>query len=193
MGRVLRLTVALGVAATALVGQGSGSWAADVLIVGPGKVGGLRMGQSTQTAKNGGWISRDTMCGSWSAGPKTYRSNRKGEVFKAYPVKIRDGRVLSMWATGEVVTAKGVRADSLQSGRKGSTLATVRDSYPNLKRLGWWAPGQNWGLNEVVYTTGSKRNGWLDFYVDANTNRVSMMLARHNTVKWTAFKGADGC
>lgn len=108
-------------------------------------------------------------------------------------MKIRKGRVLSMWATGEVVTAKGVRADGLQSGRKGSSLATVSDAYPGLKRLGRWAPGANWGLNEVVYTTGNRNSGWLDFYVNADTNRVSMMLARSNAVSWTAFKGADGC
>lgn len=85
MGRILSTGVAAGVLVGAALVQAPASLAADVLIVGPGKVGGLHMGDSTQTAKDGGWISRDSMCGSWSAGPKTYRSNRQGEVSRRTP------------------------------------------------------------------------------------------------------------
>ena len=193
MGRVLKTAIAASALGAVMVMQAPAANAAHVLIVGPGMIGGLQMGESTQAAKRGGWIRRDSVCGSWTAGPKAYRSTARGEVFKAYPEKTRGGRVLSMWATGEVVTAKGVRTRGLQSGRKGSTLATLRSAYPKLKRLGWWAPGAHLGLNEVVYTTGSRGKGWLDFYVDVATNRVSTVIARTNDVNWTAFKGADGC
>jgi hypothetical protein len=98
-----------------------------------------------------------------------------------------------MWAAGEVVTAKGVRAQGLSSGRDGSTLASVKDAYPRLKRLGRWKPGADWGIDEVVYTTGRAKKGWLDFYVDRDTRRVSIMLVRSNKVSWKAFTGADGC
>jgi hypothetical protein len=98
-----------------------------------------------------------------------------------------------MWAAGEVVTAKGIRARGLGSGRDGSTLADVKDAYPRLKRLGRWKPGADWGIDEVVYTTGGRKKGWLDFYVDRDTRRVSNMLVRSNKVSWKAFQGADGC
>lgn len=169
------------------------SSAADVLIVGPGKVAGLRMGESTQKARQGGWIRRDPTCGTWTTGSKTYRSNAKGEIFKAYPENVRGGRVLSMWATGEVVTARGVRTRSLSSNRQGSSLRTLKRAYPDLKRLGWWTPGADWDLDEDVYTVGSRSKGWLDFYVDNSTGRVSTVIVRSNDVSWLAFKGADGC
>lgn len=166
----------------------------DVLVVAPGKVAGLRMGASTQDAKRGGWIKWDQTCSTWTTGPRTYRTTpRGGEVFKAFPEKVRAGHILSMWATGDVVTSKGIRAASLRSGRAGSGLAALRRTYPNLQRLGWWAPGADWQISEDVYTVGSRQKGWLDLYVDTETRRVSMMLIRDDAVSWRAFKGADGC
>lgn len=167
---------------------------ADVLVVGPGTVAGLRMGATTKEAKRGGWISRGDMCPGWSTGPKTHKVTSRGiEVFKAYPEKVRAGRLLSMWAAGDVVTRKGVRARSLKTGRGGSTLATVQQAYPRLQRLGPWTPGAQMGMDEDVYTVGSKNKGWLDFYVDNKSRRVSTMVVRSDDVSWRAFTGADGC
>jgi hypothetical protein len=159
----------------------------DVLVVAPGRLGTLKMGTSKTKAKKRGWIRYDRTCG-WEAGRRAVRVDGDGdEVFKAYPDKIAHGRVLSFHAMGNVVTTKGVRAAAgigKQWRTPGSTLNEIKASYPNLKRLGAWLDyvTADWW---AVYTTGSKRQGWLDFYIEPKNNTAVFVQVRAGRgVKW---------
>lgn len=165
---------------------------ADALVVAPGRLGSLRMGTSTSTAKRLGWIARGDVCPGWTAGPRSIKVAGGNEVFKAYPEKVKAGKLLSMWATGEVVTTKGIRTQGIgKSKRRGSSLTTIRSTYPNLRTLGAWTDPPS-GLKTQVYSAGNARKGWLDFFVADDTSRLSFVVVRTNDVKWR-FKGADGC
>jgi hypothetical protein len=151
------------------------------------------MGTSTFTAKRHGWIARGDACPGWTAGPRSIKVTNDGyEVFKAYPKKVKAGKVLSMWATGEVVTTKGIRTRGIgKSERRGSSLRSIRSIYPNLRTQGAWTDPSS-GLHARAYGVGSERKGWLDFFVADDTSRLWFVVVRTNDVNWR-FKGADGC
>lgn len=165
----------------------------DGLVVAPGRIGTWQMGTRTSKARAAGWIRRDRMCGNWTAGPKAYKLTPSGdELYKAYPVKVRGGRVLSAWATGEVVTTKGVRTDGLHLNRRaGSRLAAIRAAYPRLRARGAWRDPAS-GLRANVYTAGGARRGFVDFFMRKATGRLWFVVVRTDDVSWR-FKGADGC
>lgn len=181
---------------TTLITSGSAHVAtakpADTLTVSAGQVGALTMGTSTKSAKRRGWISRDSVCGSWTAGPKALKRDSDGrEVFKAFPDKIENGRVLSMWAIGEVQTTRGIKTRSLgDPSQPGSPLRAIRSAYPDLQKKGTLTDIS--GLRNTVYTTGGPRKGWLDFHVRTSTNRLNYVVVRTSAVDWR-FEGADGC
>lgn len=170
------------------------SWTAssDLLIVAPGRIGDLRMGTTISSARRAGWISRDNTCGGWTAGKKALKWNKKGEIFKAYPEKTRRGRLLSMWATGEVATTRGVRTAGLGvSRKKGSSVSSLRNAYPRLRQLGNWFNSSS-GQTMRVYSTGNARRGYLDFFVDSANSRVSFLVIRTKDVSWRT-RPASGC
>ena len=166
---------------------------ADALVVSPGRLGSLRMGTSTATAKRLGWIARDSACPGWTAGPRSIKLTSDGyEVFKGYPEKIKSGKVLSMWATGEVVTTKGIRTHGIgKSERRGSSLQSIRATYPKLRTQGAWTDPSS-GEDAIVYSVGNARRGWLDFFIADDTSRLWFVVVRTDDVKWR-FKGADAC
>lgn len=156
---------------------------AAVLVVAPGRIGSLKMGTKTSKARRAGWIARGE-CDGWTAGRRSYRLDADGnEVYKAYPDKIKGGRVRSMHAMG-VVTRTGVRTASLgEYPTPGSTLAEVQAAYPGLVALGTWRDyltDTDW----PVHTTGSRKKGWLDFYFDPGTLTVRFVQVRTNSVAW---------
>lgn len=160
------------------------------LIVGPGQVGGLTMGTSTATAQAAGWIAPDTLCQGWTAGPLAYKTNRHGEVYKAYPDQIAKRRVVSMWATGHVVTVRGIHAQGLGArAERGSTVMSLREAYPGLVRQGKWLNSTS-GEYMRVYTIGGAKQGYLDFFVSGN--RVSFVVARTKAVPWDVGP-SEGC
>jgi hypothetical protein len=173
-----------GVAVSAQVPNMTSAVASDVLRVAPGKLGSLKMGTTTRKAKKRGWIRWDAAMGAWGAGPRAYRIAGDSEVFKAYPDTVRKGRVLSMHAMGNVITAKGIRAAGLEypDPTPGSTLADLQAAYPKLRYLGMWDSPQGDAL--PVYTTGGKKRGWLDFYLDPTSGQVVLMQVRNGKVKW---------
>lgn len=163
----------------------------DELVVAPGRIGNLLMGSTTARARDTGWIKRDPVCGSWTAGSKAVKSNRDGEVFKAFPGQINNARVLSVWAAGKVRTTRGIRTGSLQDrSRRGSSLKRIRAAYPNLQRMGSFRDVS--GLRSTVYTTGSRKRGWLDFHIYRSIKRLNTVLVRTDAVSWR-FTGASGC
>lgn len=160
------------------------------LIVAPGQVGALRMGTSTVVAEQSGWIAVDTVCQGWTAGPLAYKFNRHGEVFKAYPDRIKKQRVASMWATGHVATARGIHTDGLGSrAQRGSTVMSLREAYPGLVRQGQWFNSTT-GDYMRVYSIGNPKQGYLDFFVSGQ--RVSFVVARTKSVAWDVGP-AGGC
>lgn len=179
--------------ATPPAGSGTTFNAAAALVVAPGRLASLRMGTATSTAKRLGWIARNDVCPGWTAGPRSIKVNKGGsEFFKAFPEKVKRGKVLSMWAAGEVFTTQGIRTDGLRrDARRGSSLQAIRSVYPNLRERGPWRLSSS-GLQTHVYSVGSARRGWLDFFVADRTSRLSFVVVRTNDVNWQ-FKGADGC
>ncbi len=156
----------------------------DVLVVRRGRIGDLRMGTLTKKARTRGWISRDPFCGRWTAGPEAILIQDDQEVFKAYPDKVSGRRVRSMHAMGDVVTPKGIRTAGLTGStpEPGSSLATLRMTYPKLKRVGFWTndlTDEQWR----VFGVGNKRNGWMDFYIDPDTREVAFIQVRAHWVK----------
>lgn len=158
----------------------------DVLVIAPGKIGTLKMGASKARAKDRGWIRYEGVCG-WGAGRRAYRLDADGdEVFKSYPDKVTRSRVLSFHAMGQVLTSNGIwaaRGIGKQSERLGSTLDQIAAAYPDLKHLGDWQDyltGEWW----PVYRTGSKKAGWLDFYIDPSTNTAIFSQVRAPGVRW---------
>lgn len=175
--RLLALIVALPVLAAAPAAA-----APQPLTVGPGQVGSLKMGTSTNAAEHAGWIAVDTICEGWTAGPRAYKTNRHGEVFKAYPDQIKKQRVASMWATGHVVTARGIRTHGLGArAQRGSTVMSLREAYPGLISRGLWFNSAT-GDYMRVYSIGSAKQGYLDFFVSGQ--RVSFVVARTKSVPW---------
>lgn len=164
----------------------------DVLVVRRGRIGDLRMGTTTKKARKRGWISRDPFCGGWTAGPQAILIQDDGEVFKAYPDKVSGGRVRSMHAMGDVVTPKGIRTAGLTGStpEPGSSLAKLRRAYPNLERVGSWTSDltdEKWRVLGV----GTKRKGWMDFYIDPDTRKVGFIQVRAHWVK--PARPAFGC
>jgi hypothetical protein len=152
------------------------------LVVGPGKVGSLKMGTSTRVAQETGWIVVDAACQGWTAGPLAYKTNRHGEVYKAYPDQIKKARIASMWATGQVVTARGIRTQGLGArAERGSTVISLREAYPGLIRQGSWYNSQS-GDYMRVFTIGDRKQGYLDFFVAGK--RISFVVARTKAVAW---------
>lgn len=188
LGAVLALHTAAPAPSVAVVPtrpQPIASSGIDELIVAPGRIGSLRMGTSAKKARKAGWISYGE-CG-WDAGRRAVRLDADGdEVFKAYPDRVSKGKVRSMHAMGAVVSTKGIRARGIgkQGERLGSTLDEVVAAYPKLRRLGSWQDyltDQWW----PVYTTGSKKRGWLDFYLDPASNTVILVQVRAGRgVRW---------
>ena len=152
------------------------------LVVGPGQVGSLRMGTSTAAAEQAGWIAEDTVCEGWTAGPLAYKTYRHGEVFKAYPDQIKKQRVASMWATGHVVTARGIRTEGLGArAQRGSSVMSLREAYPGLVKRGLWFNSTS-GDYMAVYSIGSAKQGFLDFFIA--DKRVAFVVARTKSVPW---------
>lgn len=160
------------------------------LVVGPGTVGSLTMGTSTAAAQRAGWIAVDTACQGWTAGPLAYKTNRRGEVYKAYPDQIKQARVSSMWATGQVVTARGIRTQGLGTrAERGSTVMSLREAYPGLITQGsWYNPTS--GDYMRVFSIGTRKQGYLDFFVSGK--RVLFVVARTKAVPWNVGP-TEGC
>lgn len=176
------------VVAAALAAPASAS--PQPLVVGPGKVGSLKMGTTTTAAQRAGWISIDPVCQDWTAGPRAYKSNRHGEVYKAYPDQIKKGRVVSMWSTGHVVTARGIHTEGLGArAERGSTVISLREAYPGLIKQGTWYNSTS-GDYMRVFTIGDRKQGYLDFFVAGK--RVSFVVARTKAVAWSVGP-SEGC
>lgn len=161
--------------------------ASDPLVVSPGRIGTLSMGTGTVRAERAGWVAPGILCPGWTAGPLALKTDRFGEVYKAFPDEVRKGRVLSMWATGHVVSTRGIRAQGLGSrARQGSSVISVREAYPGLRKLGRWVSPDT-GQSFVVYSIGSRGQGYLDFFI--SEGRVSFVVVRSARVSWTNGPG----
>lgn len=186
----MRRYVIAGAGVLAVVSAAPATASPQPLVVGPGAVGSLKMGTSISAAQRAGWISFDPVCQDWTAGPRAYKSNRHGEVYKAYPDQIKKARVLSMWSTGHVVTARGIRTQGLGSrAGRGSTVISLREAYPGLIKQGTWYNSTSAEYMRV-FSIGDRKQGYLDFFVAGK--RVSFVVARTKAVTWSVGP-SEGC
>lgn len=159
----------------------------DALVASPGRIETLRMGVTLQRAEQQGWIAPAVLCQGWTAGPNAILSNRHGEVYKAFPTKVTNKRVLSMWATGNVVTARGIRTKGLGArAHKGSSVISLREAYPALRKLGRTRVGDK---PMTVYSISGPA-GHLDFFIEGR--QVGFIVVRADTVDWRR-PATDGC
>jgi hypothetical protein len=159
----------------------------DALKVSPGRIDTLRMGTSLTQAERQGWVAPAALCDGWTAGPKALLSNRHGEVFKAFPTTVTKRRVLSMWATGNVVSTRGIRTRGLGArAHKGSSVTSLREAYPALRKLGRTTVR---GASMPVYSIAGP-SGHLDFFVA--DRQVSFVVVRTAKVDWRR-PATDGC
>jgi hypothetical protein len=174
--------------ATVLVVLPAAPVAADeALTVSPGRIDTLRMGTSLTRAQGQGWVAPAALCDGWTAGPKALLSNRHGEVFKAFPTYVAKRRVMSMWATGNVVSTRGIRTQGLGArAHKGSSVVSLREAYPGLRKLGRTTVS---GASMSVYSVAGP-SGHLDFFVA--DRQVSFVVVRAAKVDWRR-PATDGC